>query len=79
MENQENQMEEPEIINPEQFQVGRAPIDEKVEGQEDAEFAEEEGSFADEEVSLLEEDVEVPDQEDVEEDLDAEVDEEDQA
>ncbi|RZM19257.1 MAG: hypothetical protein EOO88_38520 [Pedobacter sp.] len=68
MENQENEMEQEEIINPEQFQVGRTPEEEKTQEQDDAEYTEDEVEFADGEGTQLEEEFDAPEQEDAEED-----------
>ncbi|MES2457532.1 MAG: hypothetical protein V4594_18390 [Bacteroidota bacterium] len=74
MENEENKMDQ-EIINSEQFQVGRAPEEEKTQEQDDAQYTEDEVEFADGEGTSLAEEFEVPEKEDLEEELDGVVDE----
>jgi len=76
MKNQENEMEQEEIINPEQFQVGRAPEEEKTQEQDDAEYAEGEMEFADGQGTPLQEEFDIPEKEDLQEELDGDLDEE---
>ena len=47
MESNQEQLEKDEIVNPEQFQVGRAPQEDKEEQTDDAEYTEQEIPFAD--------------------------------
>jgi hypothetical protein len=64
-ENNENKMEKDDIVNPEQFQVGRAPQDEKEETKEqdmvnrsdDAGYTAEENQFADGKGTQLDEEI----------------------
>ena len=54
--NKEQEMEQDEIVNLEQFQVGRAPEEEKQhDDQDDSEYTEDEVQFADGEGTQLEE------------------------
>ena len=54
--NKEQEMEQDEIVNLEQFQVGRAPEEEKQhDEQDDSEYTEDEVEFADGEGTQLEE------------------------
>jgi hypothetical protein len=81
--NMENEMEKDEIVNPEQFQVSRAPEDQKADRAEsvdytgdEIEFADGVGTELDEELDLIDEDDfegEIP--EEPEDDLEEPVDE----
>lgn len=71
MKNQENEMEQEEIINPEQFQVGRATEDEKLQEQDDSQYTEDEIEFADGEGTQLEEEFDVPEKEELEDDFES--------
>ena len=73
MENQENDMREEEMINREQFQAGSAAGDEQ--RRDDSEYTEQEIQFADGEGTQLEEEFDVPDKEDLEDELDSDLDE----
>ena len=53
MKDENIESEQDEIVNPEQFQVGRAPEEEKAES-EDSEYTEDEIEFADGEGTQLE-------------------------
>jgi len=76
MENRkEEEMEQDEIINLEQFQVGRAPEEEKEIDQDDSTYTEDEIPFADGEGTQLEEELGEDDiDEDLEDDDDLETD-----
>jgi hypothetical protein len=65
MENQENEMEKDEVINPEQFQVGRAPEEEKNIAQDDTTYTPGEVQFADGEGTQLAEEFEDPNEQDL--------------
>ncbi|MEJ2882321.1 hypothetical protein [Pedobacter sp. GR22-6] len=73
----EEEPENEEIINPEQFQVGRAPEEEKPSGEEDSEDIEEDSDYTEDEVEFadgagteLDEEIDTPDPEDLEDELD---------
>ena len=56
MENERNETEKDEIINPEQFQVGRASEDEKINESDETNSGEDELAFIDESELELDED-----------------------
>ncbi|RZM29168.1 MAG: hypothetical protein EOO88_06010 [Pedobacter sp.] len=79
MENQENKIEKDEIINPEQFNVGRAPQEEKeidqndmTERADDAGYTPQEEQFADGKGTQLNEQL-GPDREEISDELQQEV------
>lgn len=60
MKNEENEMEKDEIVNPEQFQVGRAAEEEKTidsEDNDEVEYTEDEVEFADGKGTQLDEEI----------------------
>jgi hypothetical protein len=57
MENDQNDLEKDEIVNPEQFQVGRAPHEEKEEQAEELGYTEQESQFADGQGTQLDEEL----------------------
>ncbi|AMP98749.1 hypothetical protein AY601_1840 [Pedobacter cryoconitis] len=74
MENQENEMEQKEIINPEQFQAGRAAEEEKLQQEDDSEYTEDEIEFADGEGTQLDEEIDVPEEQELEDDFESDLD-----
>ncbi len=64
MENPENDEQNEEIVNPEQFQVGRTPEEEKRGAGEGTGYTEGETKFADGVGTQLEEELDVSDSED---------------
>jgi hypothetical protein len=78
MENQANEMEKDEVINPEQFQVGRAPETEKNGERDDTEYTEGEAEFADGEGTQLAEEFESNDTDGVESGSETELPEDEQ-
>ena len=79
MENQDDKIEKDEIVNPEQFQVGRAPQDEKENQQDqmtdrsdDAGYTAQEDQFADGKGTQLSEEL-APDREEIDGELEQEV------
>ena len=69
MENNENEFEKDEIVNPEQFQVGRSSQEEKEEQSDDAGYTEEEVQFADGEGTQLAEAFDPPEEGELDEQL----------
>lgn len=76
MENQEKEIEQEEIINPGQFQAGRAPGEDKLQKEDDSEYTEDEIEFADGEGTQLDEEFDVPEKQDPEDDVESDLDEE---
>lgn len=74
MENQENEMEQKEIINPEQFQAGRAAKEEKLQQEDDSEYTEEEIEFADGKGTQLDGEIDVPEKQKLEDDFESDPD-----
>ncbi len=75
MENNENEIEKDEIVNPEQFQVGRSPQEEKEEQSDDAGYTEEEVQFADGEGTQLAEAFDTPEEDELDEEEPADTEE----
>jgi len=75
MENNENEIEKDEIVNPEQFQVGRSPQEEKEEQSDDAAYTEEEVQFADGEGTQLAEAFDTPEEDEFDEEEPADTEE----
>lgn len=67
MENQQYDEQNEEVVNPEQFQVGRAPEEEKSVTNEDAGYTQGETEYADGQGTRLGKELDVPDSEDLEE------------
>lgn len=74
MENQENEMEQKEIINPEQSRAGRAAEEEKLQQEDDSEYTEDEIEFADGEGTQLDEEIDVPEEQELEDDFESDLD-----
>jgi len=70
MNTEEENLEKDEIVNPEQFQVGRAPEEKKETEREDADYTPEEVEFADGQGTQLDEEIDAPDSEEIDLELD---------
>jgi hypothetical protein len=66
----EEEPEQDDIVNPDQFQVGRAPENEKDTQTEGVEYTDDEIEFADGAGTQLDDELDAPDREDLETELD---------